>query len=458
MKHYIIYLMIIYLVCINAAAFISMLLDKHRARNGTWRIRERTLLLMALAGGSVGALIGMYTVRHKTRHLKFKIGIPLILILQICLIVLLLFYVRAANSPETALKKQFNLLTRTSSGQIQLLEPLLQQQTGSVNIAHDAEIDTSLSGSSADLLLAEAADLFYKDFSYQILSTAVSENEAEISLRITGIDSRSLAKDLCLKLTEARIQTSGDSASYLSRSEILSLLITALKTDSYSLVTEDAAVRLRYVDQYWELQMDDQTVSLLSGHLAEYISDPYLLSPAAVLELYLVYYQSLSAAEWENVVNTSDLFATGSITHAGLVDEVYFEKLSECLQLSVKAADIDVTSSSAGSLGGSTHGSIASVPIEVTSLNMPSIMQSYRERLIAYAKTADSITADSDSLDDTAAQILASCIQDSEETLTQTAQVEMQHDGRYWYPEITVEITDMMLGNLSEGLDVLNNS
>ena len=75
-----------YLVLINAAAFLLMLLDKQKARRGAWRIPEKTLLTIAILGGSAGAIIGMYMFRHKTRHLKFALGLPLILALQICLI------------------------------------------------------------------------------------------------------------------------------------------------------------------------------------------------------------------------------------------------------------------------------------------------------------------------------------------------------------------------------------
>jgi uncharacterized membrane protein YsdA (DUF1294 family) len=74
-----------YLLLINAAAFVLMLVDKCKARKNRWRIPERTLILSALFGGSIGALLGMYTFRHKTKHLKFTLGIPAILIAQISL-------------------------------------------------------------------------------------------------------------------------------------------------------------------------------------------------------------------------------------------------------------------------------------------------------------------------------------------------------------------------------------
>ena len=84
-------ILLVYLLIVNAAAFLLMLIDKWKAKKNLWRIPEATLMLSAVLGGSVGALAGMYTVRHKTRKPKFYIGIPLILFLQLgCALYLIL--------------------------------------------------------------------------------------------------------------------------------------------------------------------------------------------------------------------------------------------------------------------------------------------------------------------------------------------------------------------------------
>ena len=75
-------LLYLYLLIINAVGFVLMLADKHKARRGRWRIPEATLMGVAMIGGSIGSIAGMYLVRHKTKHLKFSLGLPVILILQ----------------------------------------------------------------------------------------------------------------------------------------------------------------------------------------------------------------------------------------------------------------------------------------------------------------------------------------------------------------------------------------
>ena len=77
------------LVGINVLTFIVYVWDKWKAKHGKWRISEATLLMLAVVGGTIGALLGMQVWHHKTMHLKFKYGLPLILLAQIALIALL---------------------------------------------------------------------------------------------------------------------------------------------------------------------------------------------------------------------------------------------------------------------------------------------------------------------------------------------------------------------------------
>ena len=82
-------IIIYYLFVINAVAFIVYGIDKLKARKGRWRIPEATLLLLAIVGGSIGAWLGMKAWHHKTMHLKFKYGLPAIILLQLALAVYL---------------------------------------------------------------------------------------------------------------------------------------------------------------------------------------------------------------------------------------------------------------------------------------------------------------------------------------------------------------------------------
>ena len=79
-----------YLIVINVVTSLVYGIDKWKAKQGSWRISEATLLILAIIGGSIGALLGMKVWHHKTMHKKFKYGLPLILLAQIALIYLIL--------------------------------------------------------------------------------------------------------------------------------------------------------------------------------------------------------------------------------------------------------------------------------------------------------------------------------------------------------------------------------
>jgi uncharacterized membrane protein YsdA (DUF1294 family) len=84
-----IYILLIYLSLITLATFVVFGIDKLRAKRGKYRVRESSLLLLCIFGGSLGGLAGMYVFRHKTLHRKFTVGVPLILTAQIALAVLI---------------------------------------------------------------------------------------------------------------------------------------------------------------------------------------------------------------------------------------------------------------------------------------------------------------------------------------------------------------------------------
>lgn len=80
---------LLYLLIINLIGFFAMLSDKRKAQRGKWRIPEQTLFIITILGGGIGTIAGMYKFRHKTQKLKFTIGLPAIVILEIILVIYL---------------------------------------------------------------------------------------------------------------------------------------------------------------------------------------------------------------------------------------------------------------------------------------------------------------------------------------------------------------------------------
>ena len=86
------YIVLIYLVVINVVTFFIYGIDKWKAKRSKWRIEESTLLWWAMLGGNIGALLGMKTWHHKTLHRKFTWGIPAILLAQLAIVCIIVYY------------------------------------------------------------------------------------------------------------------------------------------------------------------------------------------------------------------------------------------------------------------------------------------------------------------------------------------------------------------------------
>ncbi len=84
-------ILLVYFAAVNITGLCLMGLDKYKAKKQAWRIPESTLFIMAIIGGSIGCILGMYAFRHKTRHWYFVYGMPAILLLQITLILAILY-------------------------------------------------------------------------------------------------------------------------------------------------------------------------------------------------------------------------------------------------------------------------------------------------------------------------------------------------------------------------------
>ena len=82
---YIRYILIGYLIIINITAFAAYAMDKGRSKRHMWRVPEATLLMLAALGGSAGAFIAMHFLHHKTKHPRFYLGVPVLLLIHIAL-------------------------------------------------------------------------------------------------------------------------------------------------------------------------------------------------------------------------------------------------------------------------------------------------------------------------------------------------------------------------------------
>lgn len=92
MEKYIYMTIVLYIIIISIIGWVLPIVDKKRARNNEWRIREQTLFIVSALGGSMAMYVSMKKYRHKTKHKRFMIGIPVIMIVQVFIIIIIVHF------------------------------------------------------------------------------------------------------------------------------------------------------------------------------------------------------------------------------------------------------------------------------------------------------------------------------------------------------------------------------
>ena len=92
MEKYIYMTIVLYIIIISIIGWVLPIVDKKRARNNEWRIREQTLFIVSALGGSMAMYVSMKKYRHKTKHKRFMIGIPVIMIVQVFIVIIIVHF------------------------------------------------------------------------------------------------------------------------------------------------------------------------------------------------------------------------------------------------------------------------------------------------------------------------------------------------------------------------------
>ncbi len=425
-----------YLLAVNLAGFLSMIIDKRCSVKKARRISERMLLFIAAAGGSIGSLAGMYLVRHKTKKRKFTLGIPLILFVQAVLVISLFTLHRRENtSPSAAVRNELDLIEQLDD---ETISSFIDYQvfTGSSSVPGDL--------SDKEQEAAKAVHLFFENFRYEIASEHEEKREADVIVTIRNLDTRALAHDLRLELISSRIDLTGDpeTSSAYDLNDYFALLSKTLSAHQYETVTTHASFHLNKEDGRWIIDMNEQLQDEIVGGFGTNLTDPDLLEPDEVLTLYLEKYAQLDADGWMQYLDMDDFFATGSTSHASDLDRLYAEKIARFFDWKIDSVELD-----------GEHR--ANISVTVTSYDLPAAASAYRGKLTEYAKTTDSITSGSQALSDKTASLFIESMNENDASAESQVTVTMTNEEGVWHPGISRELTNAFLGDLDSALEIL---
>ena len=298
----------------------------------------------------------------------------------------------------------------------------------------------NLRGQTRDPLSA----LYFRDFSYHIEDIRISGNSAEARVSLTHPDGRALARDLALET--ARINASdlageGEAAAP-GRADYAAILESLLSSQTRPPVTSEAVIPLTRTDGRWSVAEGGTPIALLSGNLSDYLADPSLTAPDEILSVFLSVLETFTPQQWISFLDISDIFLTRSETLAPEVDLRYASMIAENFSFGIDDCQID--------------GNTAVVRVSVTSVDLSAALSRFQEKLLSYAATADSITADEETAADASARLLLEALKETDETALFHPSVTLTFSETAWIPEFSEEITDACLGGIGSAMQVFS--
>ncbi len=423
---------IFYLIFINLMGAGAFALDKYKAIHNQWRIRESVLFLFAFLGGAPGCLLGMYLFHHKTKHKKFTFGIPLILILELFCFLLGIFYFQKNlpydQDPVKLVRHELSLLENTDSDK---LETYLSYQdlfpTESKDKPIPEEIESIFSG-------------FYQHFSYKIKQVETNGDHAQVTVQLTTIDGKALAKEYSRQAMIKQIQnTATPSGVSFSLEDCYLLLGTVLKDFSSQTITSEYTISLTKFQNIWKIDYPGDLESALTGNFPTHVSDVNLFTPSEIISIHLDTLKQFDSEQLSRYLSLDHIFS-GDAQYRRKISRALAVQLLTYLDYSILSEEI------------SSDGASAVVQLELTSCDCRAMMKEYQSQVAAYTQTAQALQDGISGRLNTANKILISCITDNTASTSSPITITMKNDGANWNMEMNDEVGDALLGNLTEAI------
>ncbi len=424
-------LLIIYIIMINLIGFFIMGIDKRKARRGKWRVAERTLFTIALLFGSIGILTGMYVFRHKTKHLTFSIGIPAIMVIQLFLIGLLFSWnTKRMGRPAQAVQNELDLIQKLDPDTIQSF------------VSYENLMNSHLASGVINQETADAVDLFFHNFTYNIHQEEIDGDTATVSVNITNIDMRALARDLCRKILKESVAIYPESRSSTT-SDYYRLLRDTLAQNTYELVVTPAYFHLRKDDSGWIILADQVLEDELVSGFISYINDPDILPVPEIVSIHLDALKHLTPAQWKEYLSVEDIFATYNTDFYQRIDDEYIKQLAASFDYEV----IKCTE----------YGSAAEVVIRIKSVDMKNVLTIYKKHLLEYAGSTKSIRDDAVTFSNETSRLLLESLKENAKISSTDIDMIFHNDGRIWEIHFGDEFTNALLGDMRGAIETFNS-
>lgn len=332
-------------------------------------------------------------------------------------------------APEKAVRQEMDLIKKLDESTIKSFVSYED-----IRLSHSAPLEVGEE-------TTEAVKLFFKNFTYKIRSSSVSDDRtsATVDLDITNLDAQQLAKDLCRAMIKDSVTQEGSSQPEGLASSF-ALMKECLENNTYPLTTTSATVHLTNTNGVWLIQESTELEDALAGGLVSYLRDPYLLSPTEVLECTLEPFADFSAEEWKNYLKLDDVFSTGS-SLAPQMDEIVAEQIAQFFNYHIESVTED--------------NDTASASVTITSLDLPEIISQCRSSLLEYAQTTESIRATDAEIYQKSAEYLLSALEANTQSTESTITITLVNNDYTWEVYLNETFSDALLGGMDVALESL---
>lgn len=296
------------------------------------------------------------------------------------------------------------------------------------------------SGSASDIgsEATEAVQLFFKNFSYRVLSSSATEDSATVNVEIKNIDAQSLARDLCLELIAMSSSPSTGAESMSSKSSYFSLLRDILSSHEYALTKTTAHFHLTNKDGQWTIRSDETLEDQIVSGFISFLKDPDLVTPEEITVKVFENLQKQTPSDWVSYLGMHDIFSTYSTLYEK-VDLALATQISKCFSYRIQKVTEQTDA--------------AEAVVEVTSLDMESVLDVYLKKLLDYASTTEAVRATDTELADKTAALLSECLNSNTKTCCKTIHIEFTNNGTTWEMQMNDDFTNALLGNMTEAVE-----
>ncbi|MCD7765610.1 MAG: hypothetical protein LUH53_03705, partial [Lachnospiraceae bacterium] len=272
----------------------------------------------------------------------------------------------------------------------------------------------------------------------------ITGDEATVTVQISNIDAKALAQDLCTEILKKSVEIYPDDEEEATTGDYYRLLRDTLSSNNYDIVVSTVAFHLKRENNIWTIQSDSELEDDLVGGFISCMNDPYILSASEVLAIHLDALLELNADDWMDYLDIEDIFATYNTEYYSLIDEEYVRQLTDAFDYEILRCTED--------------GDQAEAVIRVTSVDMTSVLTAYRESLLEYASTTQSIRDNSVTFSNETSRMLLEALQENTATASTDVTLTFSNNGSTWEVYFNSDFTDALMGNMNEAIEAFSSS